>query len=539
MLPSHQHFLKYPPMRIARQLQLVTITSILALGTALLLGGWKLYQLEHDFSDYRASQQSARLLLAMKAEMLDVSRADPILAETAQRLDRTAQLVSSNAQQLQQLLPAAQFAPMQQLLTGRWSNYLKQFHSAVSIAETSPQDALAIPEQIYGSELRPLLAEFDQIISSETRRAQSLDQEIDRRITHVMLGVLIPLSGAAVLIILSQLGFARRLRRQLGEMAAVVEGLREGNLTRRMPTPADELGALGEAINTFIGRLESILASTSEASRAMRDDAGSVNRLAGEVSEYAHRQQIQIDDIRAACGTLREAIAHVGTQAEQTSQASNEANHAAGAALSAGQATTGNLGVLSQEFRHVEASMQQLGAAFQRIVAVSDSIKDITDQTNLLALNAAIEAARAGEAGRGFAVVADEVRKLSQTTAESAQNIQRILAETHSITRDTTTRISTVGELLATCNRDGETVSRAIGSIHSMISVVSERMAAIASTVDEQTAAATGIAEQVSSMADGIHITASDSEAMRSEMGGLLQLADQLEHGMRAFRLSH
>lgn len=525
-------------MRIARQLKLVTLITVTALSAALLLGGWNLYRLDTEFGAYRNSQQSTRLLLAMKADMLGISRADPILPDTAGRLDSADASVRRNAAELGTLLDSTRAGELNTLLGTHWQNYLKQFRSAVQIAESSPQDALSIPEQIYHTELEPLLGQFDTIVQSESRHASQLDAEITRRIRQVVLGVLIPLSAAALLIVLSQLGFARRLQRQLRDMATVVDGLRNGNLTRRMPTPADELGELGSAINTFIDNLVRILGDTQKASTDMREDARSVSKLASEVSGYASQQQQQIVEIRSACSTMSEAIAHVSIQAEHTAESSGQAHHAAQSALAAGTATTANLASLSQEFHAVEQSMQQLTAAFGRIVAVSDTIKDITEQTNLLALNAAIEAARAGEAGRGFAVVADEVRKLSQTTAESTLNIQRILSETRQVTENTQQRIATAGSLLATCNRDGATVSGAITHIHELVSQVSGKMEAIASAVEEQTAAAGAIADRVSGMVEGIQATASDSEAMRAEMGGLLGLADTLEQGMQAFQLS-
>ncbi|WP_028454178.1 methyl-accepting chemotaxis protein [Chitinilyticum litopenaei] len=525
-------------MRISRQLKLVTLITVLALGTALLLGGWNLWQLRQNFAEYRNSQQGSRLLLAMKADMLGVSRADPVLPETAGRLAATASRVQQGAGALATLLDAEQARQLQALLDSRWQNYLKQFQSAVQIAESSPQDALSIPEQIYRIELEPLITEFDQLLGQQTRRAGELDDKIAVRIRHVLLAVLIPLSVAAVLIVLSQLGFARRLQRQLRDMDVIVQGLRGGNLTRRMPTPADELGELGHAINTFIDNLHKVLAQTQKASQGMREDARSVSHLADEVSGYARQQQRQIEEILDASGTMSIAISQVSQQAEQASNAAGQARAAAHSAQAAGHATTGNLASLSGEFRLVEDSMQQLTQAFGRIVSVSEAIKDITEQTNLLALNAAIEAARAGEAGRGFAVVADEVRKLSQTTAESTRNIQRILSDTRSITERTQQSVLNASTLLATCNADGQTVSAAFGHIHEVVSQVSGMMDAIASAVEEQTAVAGAIEERVAGMAEGIRTTAADSQAMRDEMQGLRELSDELEGSMQAFRLA-
>ncbi|KAF0812180.1 Methyl-accepting chemotaxis protein McpH [Andreprevotia sp. IGB-42] len=519
-------------MRISAQLKTVSAITVIALVG---LGLWVTTQvrlLHSDYQRYHDSQQALAAIGNIRSTMLTVSRADPLAPDTGERLNDAEQTVQKNLAGLAGLDSTA----LNTALAQHWAQYLTQFRSAVKISETSPQDALSIPEQISKNELEPVLALLDTASAGMQSDARQVTTAIDERMANLLASTLIPLALTALLIVTSQLYFARKLRARLQAMHEASQRLEQGDLTGRMLESADEIGELGRSLNRFLSRLASTLSTVSQAAQTTRNDAGDVTRLADAIHGDAARQTGHLQDIASTSQTLQGAINAVAEQAEQAANLAAQTRDAAGNASHAGRNSIVRLNALSSEFGDAEAALSALTLAVQDIVRVAQGIADIAGQTNLLALNAAIEAARAGEAGRGFAVVADEVRKLSLQTASATHDIHGILDTTRTKARETLGAMQAASARVSECLGDGEAVAGSLGAIGSAAQNVSEMMDTIAAAVEEQSQASVAIHERLAGIGEGAAHSSRRSEEMLGDMRDLTETANRLDKQLAHFR---
>nr|WP_191486837.1 methyl-accepting chemotaxis protein [Pseudomonas sp. FEN] len=331
--------------------------------------------------------------------------------------------------------------------------------------------------------------------------AQQMQSELDDRRResnwlNLGLGILASCLGM-LLIWLAAYGVTRPLLKMAGLLDAIVEG--DGDLTQRLPAGRhDELGQLANGFNRFLDKLQPIIRDIQTASRETRSSADTSSGIAREVSAGMQRQYREVE-------LAATALHEMSASAQEVTRHSHAAADAAAAAESAsrsGQAVFSNaersIESLDQRLDTTLAQVRALAASSAQIGQVLDVISSIAQQTNLLALNAAIEAARAGEQGRGFAVVADEVRHLASNTQSSVEQVRTVIETLQQLSQELVHSAQLSREQAGGSVIQVQQTRAALENISQAVTVIEQMNQQIASAALEQSTVVEDISHRVS-----------------------------------------
>ncbi|MDN6871172.1 methyl-accepting chemotaxis protein [Pseudomonas citronellolis] len=263
----------------------------------------------------------------------------------------------------------------------------------------------------------------------------------------------------------------------------------EGDLTKRLAVHSrDEFGLLAEAFNRFVARIHESIREVAGTARQLHDVSQLVVNASNSSMANSDEQATRTNSVAAAINELGAAAQEIARNAADASHHASDASHQAGDGRQVVEQTIAAMNQLSEKISYASTHIEALNSRTVNIGQILEVIKGISEQTNLLALNAAIEAARAGEAGRGFAVVADEVRNLAHRAQESAQQIQGMIEELQVGAREA---VNTMGESQRYSLESVEIANRAgqrLASVTGRISEIDAMNQSVATATEEQTA---------------------------------------------------
>ncbi|NVN82956.1 MULTISPECIES: methyl-accepting chemotaxis protein [unclassified Vibrio] len=330
------------------------------------------------------------------------------------------------------------------------------------------------------------------------------------------------------------------LFRDLNRVSAALEEIAsgEGDLTQRLePKSDDEIGQLAQNFNRFVGNMHTMVIKLSEVSAALGNQARQTASQAEERSARIQMQQDEINMVATAVNEMAAATQEIAGNADHTAQNSSEAVGACEHGTGQVTQTQSSIQNLAQEVQIATNVILELEEHGNSINAILSNIQGIAEQTNLLALNAAIEAARAGEQGRGFAVVADEVRVLSQRTHGSTQEIQQTIELLQGTTGKAVNIMNDSRTLAETSVDDANSAAASLTQIHAAVERISDMATQIASAAEEQASVTSEITRNTEGIRDVSNELADEAHQAAEQAAQLSELSHELESEISRFKL--
>lgn len=348
--------------------------------------------------------------------------------------------------------------------------------------------------------------------------------------------------GAGVLLagLLAAWWLSRDIVRPLRAMVVRLDDIASGNgdLTQRLPVSGrDELSDLAVSFNGFLEKIQDLVKQVAAATAQLAAAAEELSATSMQTTQEVRRQQGETDQVATAMNEMTATVQDVARSASEAASSAQQTDQQAAAGRDVVRLTIDSIESLATEVEDAAGVIQRLSAHSEEIGKVLDVIRGIAEQTNLLALNAAIEAARAGEQGRGFAVVADEVRTLASRTQASTQEIQGMIEGLQGNAGKAVTAMERGQAQARDSVEQAGQAGESLEAITTAVTNISDMNAQIASAAEQQSAVAEEINRNVSNIGQSVDETARGSEQISRASEELSRLAADLQEKVGRFRV--
>lgn len=351
----------------------------------------------------------------------------------------------------------------------------------------------------------------------------------------ILIAVLIVITAVVALSLL-----VKMLLKDLNLVSKALEEIASGNgdLTMRLtPRCDDEVGKLAKNFNRFVDNMRVMITKLGSVSNALSEQAHTMAQQSDINNQQINSQQDEINMVATAINEMAVATQEIANNAEKSAGNSEDAVQACSASSNQVVATQESINNLAQEVQVATNIIQELELHSQSINTILSTIQGIAEQTNLLALNAAIEAARAGEQGRGFAVVADEVRVLSQRTHASTTEIQETIELLQDTTKKAVSIMNDSQQLANSSVNDANEAALSLTEIHTAIEKINDMATQIASAAEEQASVTQEITRNTEGISEVSHKLSSGAQQASEQASKLSDLSRELEQEVSRFKL--
>jgi len=344
---------------------------------------------------------------------------------------------------------------------------------------------------------------------------------------------------AIILGILAAVFLTRHFTFRIKKLRDTVGRIADGDLSTQVVIHADdEIGELGTSINRMVTSVGAMIASVKETVSQVESSANLLNIVCEQISTSTEQMVAQTGTIATASEEMAATSSGIAQSCTMAAESSKQGNDLVAEGVSVVQETVAGMHRIADRVKATAASLGSLGSRSDQIGEIVGTIEDIADQTNLLALNAAIEAARAGEQGRGFAVVADEVRALAERTTKATKEIAQMIK---AIQNETADAVRSMDEGVIEVERGSEDAAKsgtALNEILSQINAISMEVHQIATAAEEQTATTMEITNNITQISEVVQMSASCSHDSASAAKELLTSAEELHRLVGRFTLA-
>jgi twitching motility protein PilJ len=323
------------------------------------------------------------------------------------------------------------------------------------------------------------------------------------------------------------------IMRLLDEMGS----LAEGDLTVKATVTEDMTGAIADSINFAVEQLRSLVQTITDTSVQVASSAQETQATAMHLAEAAEHQAQEINSASDRINEIAASINQVSKNSAESAEVAQRSVRIATNGAGVVRQTIAGMDSIRDQIQETSKRIKRLGESSQEIGSIVELINDISEQTNILALNAAIQAASAGEAGRGFAVVADEVQRLAERSSNATKRIESLVQTIQADTNEAVSSMEqTTSEVVAGA-RLAEDAGTALGEIESVSTNLADLIQGISSAAQQQSAAASNITQTMNTIQSITAQTSQGASQTAESIGNLAQLAADLRRSVADFKL--
>ncbi|WP_028774784.1 methyl-accepting chemotaxis protein [Shewanella waksmanii] len=385
----------------------------------------------------------------------------------------------------------------------------------------------------------PISGKISDLITLQLDIAEQEKNKVSRIYeTSIILFLSLTLLAAAAGIIIG-LWVNRSVMRPVAAIQTHLSNIKQHSdlTTALQPINNDELGHITDDINGVIEHLRQILSDILDAANTVTTSAHELSSFTQASNERMHMQQSETEQTATAMNQMAATVAEVAQSTTAAADSAKDADEHASHGNTIVQRSMTTMVELSDQIQSTAQVITELAAESQNIGSVLDVIKGIAEQTNLLALNAAIEAARAGEQGRGFAVVADEVRTLAQRTQEATQEIETMIEALQKGVNQAVEAMEVGIGQVDNANQQTNTAGQALQDIVTSVDNITAMNTHIATAAEEQSSVAESINRSIITISDIATESSRSAEEISHSVSSLTELAERMRSQISSFKL--
>jgi len=417
-----------------------------------------------------------------------------------------------------------------------YTTQLTAFNKLIMEGNKVAANELIVDE--YDTAARELQKAIEKLVETKMAQGKQVSGTNNTLARNASLFMIALALGGSVLAFVLGMLLSRMITRPLVALADDAQQIASGDLTVRIQSGAkDEIGTLASSFNSMTDSLRGAIRQVSDTSSLLSSAATELLATSETISNGADAVASQAQTVATAGEEMAATSNDIANNCQSAAAGALDASNSASDGSVVVDKTVQAMGLIARRVKETADTVARLGQRSDQIGQIVGTIEDIADQTNLLALNAAIEAARAGEQGRGFAVVADEVRALAERTTRATKEISDMIRSIQAETRSAVTVMEEGVHEVAQGTDEAARSGVALQNIMELVNNVSMQISQVATAAEEQTATTNEISQNILQITDVVQQTAQGAKQSEAAAAELSKLAADLEALVRRFKL--